>query len=1212
MRKLYFLGAIVISLTLIRSTSSAMYQPAMPDTTGGTAGWRYAVQADADYWAPNVAVGDVILFGVIATYADSAGVYVSNRSGYPTVGIRKIYTNYTRMPIQGGKKIHIWRGNYGHIDILAKPDATGVKGFVEQNSSESNPIIITNLGGQVQFGNYGTLGGVFTKPEHWGDFSVSGFKYVIITGEYDTSLNTGNAQYPGMNGNLTTEGWTRRFGIMGDRKYKTFAQGKSDHGLGVVARSFLSVKVRGIAALHGFFAGFSIKSDDIGFGDHTKIDIQRCLSGWHEGEGFYLGSTQSPNSVPDNIIICKNNVALFTGAEGIQVDKMRSTSEVKNNFIYKTACFYQVPFQGAHYQENGLQETFVEGNVHTENNIVYSGNAGSITNVMAIEAKSSATVAASEITLSNNLLGPSARSFGYIQKSAGDPAGLVTFYIDHNVIDSIAVPEANDAYVEPYNPSAFIDIANDKNPFYLTYNKFPEGRSFYSRGDSVITVDTGSKKQKAPRLLLHSQFGFDPKTILKFRGVWLTGQYNSHVSNTGAIAYKKGDMVYMLEGGLTRYYKCIQDHSVVKKPSVETGFWQKLTWSGKDEPAYTPLLQANTYYNYKGMGLTYNPANTTSIDSIPPVVTAQQQRNYRVGDTFQFPSYSASDNRDGNVTSKVTYYWKNGQKVQVNGSNQITAHGQYQLVLNAEDNAGNRAEPFIINILVSDQTVVLKNKSQLNFHIGTRANLTTPGNYWTDVAEDATGLKDANTANPVTVTNSILKDTTGTLLPWTLKIDDKASTNYSRFYGVYDNGTQTYAIGNFPAAIVKEGLRLREAVETECHIIFKGLDPTKYYDFRFTGLHVGTGEVNMSVADSLSGQQVTFNVINNTNVYELTNLQPTAQGKISIINSFADATGQTGKAESALAGFIISEKQGFGLIGIGSTSNINSTIAQIHFTYGSTAVTQPDDYWNDFTVTNSNRTYTLTNPTAKDGTTVLPLTITMVRNDTEGFNYNNGTNTGLTTGNDSGVVPDLILQNFAGINSRPANIYISGLNTSQTYAIQTLSNGRSIWAGNNWTVGVTVQGVKQTQNFTPAGGNTSNLLTWNNVSPDANGKILLTLNNETQAFGGINALIVTKGGTAGARVASDATTASTLIDKDHLVLHPIPANRNISVSYKKEITGEISILRIVDLAGKAYPVNILSTADEQWTLDTTAMNGFYIVVFKTDKGIVYRNFVVKD
>lgn len=1183
----------VNSSALCSSVSAAV----VPDTVGNANGWRYATAADAAYW-DNVDVGDVILFGKLKAEPDYGGQQ-----------IRSIYINFV-IDIANVHKIHIYRGDYAHIILRGASN-----GFINDNSTEANPLIITNLGGQVRFGAWGTLGTI--QP----NLSVGGINHVLLTGAYDPVLGTGDANFRGLDGNLAAAGWINRFGFQGDQHYANYTRGKGS-GLGVVARSFLTIKVRGIAALHGFFTGFSIKSDDLGTGAHTKLDVQKCLSGWHDGEGFYLGSTGTVDAVPSNQIICQNNVALFTGAEGIQADKMTAGSRITNNFIYKTGCYYQVPFQGAHFQENTFQWSFLQGDIRTEDNIIYGGGAGSMINGTRLSKSTLHDfVPGTEVVFQNNLIGPSRRYITNVLPSDDDQQAI-TFRFNHNVFDSVTIPMTNDAYTDE-EPLAWITFINADNPTYLTNNIYPAGRSLYTLASNVVS-GAGSAAKKAPYLKLHDQFGFDPREILNFRGIWLTGSYNGEVESSGPIAYRKGDMVYMWEGGVTRYYRCILAHNTPQKPSTQPTYWQKMTWSGQDEPTYTPLLKPDTYYNYRGMGLEANPANTQSPDTLPPTIAAQVQYFYRVGDTFSFPSATASDNRDGNVTGDIDHYWKDGAAPPLGPGNMLTQHGTFDLMLNVEDDAGNRAEPLTVRIKVSDPVVNLTDKSKLNFHINSPANLTTAGNYWVDIAEDGVGLKDATSTSTDSTryTRSILKDTTGALLPWTVRIDDSRTSGfYSTFAGELANSS-SYAIGDFPPIVTRYGLQLRQGLEDEVHILYRNLDPTRFYDFFFTGLKNNTaGEVIVGVADSVSGQKVQFNVVNNTQVFALTDLQPDAQGRISLIHTLDGAMEQTGRALSQLSGFIIVEKDAYGVIGSGGSNpgpSADARTVQIHVTYaGSPALQAPGEYWTKLTVANSNSTYSANNLTAKDGTTATPIDVSVVKTGDEGFNYANGVNTGLTTGNNSGAVPDVVLQYFAVANDQPANITLSGLNTSKTYTVQTLSNGRSIWAGNSRYTAVTVQGVKQTQDCTPAGGNTDELLTWNNVAPTAAGQISVTVAGEDQTIGVLNALIVieeTGSGGGGGLPPTETNAAAT----DEIRLYPMPVNGGVlNVSYEPRDTGKathaagtIRAVSIVDQAGRYQGTRVVSATDKVWTVDVSSLRGFYIIRVDTGRETHYKTFVV--
>ena len=629
----------------------------MPDVTGGTQGWRYATPEDTAYW-DNVSVDDVLMFGTI-----DAG---TNR--------RVIRQNATNGPIeiQGGKKIHIWQGEYAMIRLEyyrwipqpteADPNAGRWGGsFVETNSSEANPVTITNLGGQVQFGAFG----------NWGhSMHVFGLKHVLVTGEYDPQAGTGHVNYKGMNGNLTSHGWINQFGIMGDRKYSTMQTGNPyEAGAGLTINRFLSAKVRGVAVLRGFWAGFSIKSDDTTLSHHSNIDVQRCLSGWHTNEGFYIGSTQGVNANPDNKVVFKDNVVLFTGGDGLQLDKLSSGTEIMNNFMYKAACFYQYPHETGFRHDNTLQLSFVQGDVHTEDNILYGGTAGKILNNFVLIPKSGVSVQPSEITLSNNLFGPSRARFGFIASSdSADSNGDVTFRIENNFIDFMPVVCSNDVETPIRQFTEWIRIDSRKSPYYLTNNIFPEGdKDLYN--SSATTVDTSNITfGPIPPLLLHNNFGFDPAEILKFRGVWLTGEYGTTADSEGPITYNEGDMVFTVKDNKTRYYRCIQTHSVANDPSTQTAYWQQMTWDGQDEPTYTPLLQSGSVYNTRGMGLTYNPPPLLGSCDSTGQITREYWANvvgYNVSDiplsspptsTSQLTSFQGPSNQADNYGARIRGY----------------------------------------------------------------------------------------------------------------------------------------------------------------------------------------------------------------------------------------------------------------------------------------------------------------------------------------------------------------------------------------------------------------------------------------------------------------------------------------------------------------------------------------------------------------------------
>jgi hypothetical protein len=620
MKHLYYFNYFIVTLllsSLLPAAGENFVNAAVPppDTQALPDGWRRATPEDIAYW-PNVEEGDVLLFGKVA--AD---------------GTRTIFTNYNMtqpIQIEGGKRIHIYQGTYRYIEIAARPDG---KAFQEVNSSPTNPVIITNLGGQVKFGVHGP------NADNDGNFWVHQFKHIMITGEYDQALGTGDANFLGMKGDMTAHGWINNFGIMGDRQFAMFPEDGT--GLGLQVNHFISVKVRGIGVVRGYFAGISVKNNDVLQTSHASIEIQRCLSGWHSGEGFYIGSTNEfANTVSDNVTVFKNNIALFTGAEGVQLDKLNSGSEIKNNFVYKTACFYQNPFQKN--QDNCFQWSFVNGNVIAEDNIFYGGTAANLVNYSGIYSKTDVTIVpSSQILLRNNLFGGSRTSWAYIKESTGDPNGYITYHYDNNVIKDVTTQVTNDYYVSPTPFTGYVKFHQDATkPFYLENNIYPVGRNLTEGGN--IQSTQGSVAQEAEALLLDSRFGFNPDDILNFRGVWFTGTYvvdADATTSSGPIPYKLNDVVYAMAGGRTRYYKCIQAHSVVKDPVTQSAYWQQIFWNGQEEPTYTPLLQPGSSYASRNMGLNLG-------QDPPPSGTGRVTWTEKVG---------VSEDANGTLTKTAAY-----------------------------------------------------------------------------------------------------------------------------------------------------------------------------------------------------------------------------------------------------------------------------------------------------------------------------------------------------------------------------------------------------------------------------------------------------------------------------------------------------------------------------------------------------------------------------
>ncbi|WP_028978578.1 T9SS type A sorting domain-containing protein [Sporocytophaga myxococcoides] len=188
-------------------------------------------------------------------------------------------------------------------------------------------------------------------------------------------------------------------------------------------------------------------------------------------------------------------------------------------------------------------------------------------------------------------------------------------------------------------------------------------------------------------------------------------------------------------------------------------------------------------------------------------------------------------------------------------------------------------------------------------------------------------------------------------------------------------------------------------------------------------------------------------------------------------------------------------------------------IVQIHLVHTATGLTQTyttkGNLFNLLRFANSTATkFTNSKPLiCKDGKTTSPVNITVFKSATEGFTYSSGTADGKVAGNNSGVVPDIVLKNFLSSKiTETGVIQLSGLSASKKYTIKTLSNGKYVVNCTSCIVDVSVQDNLKKQFYSP---DISSFLVWNNVAPDASGIISVKVNaGDSLSVGVLNAITV--------------------------------------------------------------------------------------------------------
>ena len=209
----------ILLLTPLFSSLIAPTLWAEPDTVTN----RYATAVDAACW-PSVNEGDYIFFQGNNDGGDDI---------YAPAGDEK----FLRIELPVGKKILIYAGDYERILI---------NGAYCQSTPES-PTKVTNLGGQVRWGNS-------TEGNQYRTLELYNFDHLHLTGKYDPVNQTGDAQYLGHNDGvaLGSGDYYERYGLWGNPRW-TGPVYHGSYGNGVRIYRFDTVKVDYVSSWGGLF-----------------------------------------------------------------------------------------------------------------------------------------------------------------------------------------------------------------------------------------------------------------------------------------------------------------------------------------------------------------------------------------------------------------------------------------------------------------------------------------------------------------------------------------------------------------------------------------------------------------------------------------------------------------------------------------------------------------------------------------------------------------------------------------------------------------------------------------------------------------------------------------------------------------------------------------------------------------------------------------------
>lgn len=138
-------------------------------------------------------------------------------------------------------------------------------------------------------------------------------------------------------------------------------------------------------------------------------------------------------------------------------------------------------------------------------------------------------------------------------------------------------------------------------------------------------------------------------------------------------------------------------------------------------------------------------------DTVKPVITLNGSATVSIaqGSSFADPGATASDNRDGTITSKIV----------VSGSVNTGTAGTYTLSYNVQDAAGNAATTLTRTVTVTPKADTVKPVITLN---GSASMSIVQGSTFTDPGATATDDRDGNITSRIVVSGSVMSGTVGT------------------------------------------------------------------------------------------------------------------------------------------------------------------------------------------------------------------------------------------------------------------------------------------------------------------------------------------------------------------------------------------------------------------------------------------------------------------
>ncbi|RYY60124.1 MAG: T9SS type A sorting domain-containing protein, partial [Chitinophagaceae bacterium] len=610
---------------------------APPQSTDGFAGWHFATATDVAQ-IPTARIGDVIINGARAgslENGDFTNIYI-----YPTSALN----------LKEGQKVLIKAGKYGSI-VLNLGEGV-LKG------SSSNPVIITNYGGQVECTMMTVTNAIGAK----------------ITGKY----------VPGVSGDVNFKGhadgdfaYSRgTYGIYCNNGWSSLAS----VGMKINGQVTDSLEIEFVEVGNGNFAGMQIKQDE-GTNDYDGFNIHDIYIHDIHGEGMYLGSTSSGQRHKLNGWTLKNIRIVNAGNEIFQMGNIGANTSIRNNVFINAATNWKSPFNI--FQDNGVQLSFNNGRCEFRNNIVLGAGHQLFNGFSGL--RPDLPYNGDSIFINNNLMKYARGPIGAYWGSGSEPINGLVIKLDSNYFGGFEFA-ADEIYNNSFatNTSTLIRTATNGTRYVMRNTVSDGSKSVPMSGGNIDIAGGVTVRPVNNPQFINSGWprDFDWNKLYEWSDFIFDTWKDENVTSTvnvkwkTPVSFKLGDYVLFL----SKVYKSkvANNHGHVPH-GVTDQYWELQTWNdGGTTYTFPPddyRLIDGDEYKQRNIGL-------TTETTVPPPANVRPVAHAGDDITITSPTSSVTllgsgTDSDGVITA---YAWR---KISGPAAGTIQSATQAQTVVSA-------------------------------------------------------------------------------------------------------------------------------------------------------------------------------------------------------------------------------------------------------------------------------------------------------------------------------------------------------------------------------------------------------------------------------------------------------------------------------------------------------------------------------------------------